>query len=222
MTYETRKKIRRSLSIFFLLLSGFVVLFVGKQAYDLKEWNTIAASLAVFTALITIYISFKITWKSEDDAEPELIIKWDFESSPIVNLVLENIGGGSAYEISIEWKIELKNAIDKPITFGKIPCLSKNQRIKTVVNSQPNLWKNAKEFGENNDEFCGVIKFKRKRKAKRFDSCDFSISLGHKKLRIDFETSKQEFYSQGKKIVSQLEKINEHLRKQDNQLTNKE
>ncbi len=222
MTYETRKKIRRSLSIFFLLLSGFIVLFVGKQAYALKEWNTIAASLAVFTALITIYISFKITWKSEDDAEPELIVKWDFESSPIVNLVLENIGGGSAYEISIEWEKELKNAIDKPITFGKIPCLSKNQKIKTVVNSQPNLWKNAKEFGENNDEFCGVIKFKRKRKAKRFDSCDFCISLGHKKLRIDFETSKQEFYSQGKKIVSQLEKINENLRKQDNQLTNKE
>jgi len=104
MTYETTKRLRRSLSMFFLLLSGFIVLFVAKQAYDLKEWNTIAASLAVFTALITIYISFKTTWKSEDNAEPELIVKWDFESSSIVNLVLENIGGGSAYEISIEWR----------------------------------------------------------------------------------------------------------------------
>ena len=222
MTYETTKKLRRRLSMFLLLLSGFIVLFVAKQAYDLKEWNTIAASLAVFTALITIYISFKTTWKSEDDAEPELIVQWDFESSPIVNLVLENIGGGSAYEISIEWKKELKNVIDKPITFGKIPCLSKNQKIKTVVNSQPNLWKNAKEFGENNDEFNGVIKFKRRRKTKRFDSCDFYISLGHKNLRIDFETSKQEFYSQGKKIVSQLEKINENLNEQNNQLIKKQ
>jgi len=222
MTYETTKKLRRNLSMFFLLLSGFIVLFVAKQAYDLKEWNTIAASLAVFTALITIYISFKITWKSEDDSEPQLIVKWDFESSPIANLVMENIGGGSAYEISIEWEKELKDAIDKPITFGTIPCLPKNQKIKTVVNSQPNLWKNAKEFGANNDEFSGVIKFKRRRNTKKFNTSEFCISLGHKRLRIDFETSKQEFYSQGIKIVSQLEKLNENLNKQNNQLTNKE
>lgn len=222
MTYETTKRIRRSLSLFFLLMSGLIVLFVAMQAYDLKEWNTIAASLAVFTALITIYISFKTTWKSEDDAEPELIVKWDFESSPIVNLEMENIGGGSAYEISIEWKKELKDVIDKPITFGTIPCLSKNQKIKTVINSQPNLWKNAKEYGESNAEFNGVIKFKRRRKTKKFDTLDFHISLGHKRLRKDFETSKQEFYSQGKRLVSQLEKINENLSKQNNQLTNKE
>lgn len=221
MTYETTKKLRRSLSMFFLLLSGFIVLFVTKQAYDLKEWNTIAASLAVFTALITIYISFKTTWKSEDDSEPELIVKWDFESSPIVNLIMENIGGGSAYEISIEWEKELKDAVDKPITFGIIPCLPKNQKIKTVVNSQANLWKNAKEFGEKNDEFSGVIKFKRRRNTKKINTSKFCISLGHKRLRIDFENSKQEFYSQGKKIVSQLEKLNENLSEQSNQIAKK-
>ncbi|QGY44711.1 hypothetical protein GM418_13855 [Maribellus comscasis] len=211
MNHKIIKKIRRGLSLFLLSGGGIIIVFVAKQAFVIKEWNTIAASLAVVTALITVYISLKSTWKTEDEQEPELILKWDFESSVIVNLEIENIGGGSAYDVAIEWSKALKHATNKPISFGVIPCLPKNQKLKTIVTSQPEIWKNAKEYGESNDSFSGIIKFKRRKNSRRFEKQDFVLSLGFKRFRIDYETTEQEYYSQGKKIVSELTDINENL-----------
>lgn len=212
MSHYTIKRIRR-LSSALLLLAGFIITgFILNKAFCLKEWNTVAASLAVIVAIMTLYISMKATWKNEDEQEPDFLIDWDFKSNSVSNyLTIKNIGGGSAYNVSIEWEKTLKNFNKESVTFGNIPTLSKNQQIKTVVSTITETWANAKEYGEDNDNFTGIIKYKLTRKSRSYQQKEFCISLGHKRYRNDYEDLEQEFHAQGKKIVKQLENIGNSL-----------
>lgn len=212
MNHNTKKRIRRGLSILTLCAGFAITVLVAWKAYCLKEWNTITASLAVIVAILTLYITMKMIWKNEDEQEPEFLIDWDFKSSTVTNyLTITNIGGGSAYDVSIEWTKVLKNFRKEPVTFGQIPILNKNQKLKTIVSTIPKTWENAKEYGDENDNFTGIIKYKIKKNNKNYQEFDFCVSLGHKKYRNDYEDLEQEFHAQGKKIVKQLEILNESL-----------
>jgi len=212
MNYYTIKRIKRYVVVTLLLIALFSTIFILIKAYSIKEWNTLTASLAVIVAISTLYISMKNTWQKEDEQEPDFLINWDFKSNNVSNyLTIQNIGGGNAYDISIEWIKTLKNSDNEPVSFGIIPTLAKGQIKKTMVSTIPDTWSNAKEYGTDNENFTGKIFYKLRKNSKRYQQMEFSISLGHKRYRNNFEDIEQEFYAQGKKIVKQLELINKHL-----------
>lgn len=208
MNHHLKKKIRRTSSKLLLVFGFLATIFILYKAYDINEWNTIAASLAVIVAILTLYISMKATWKNEDEQEPDFLVDWDFKSDSVLNyLTIKNTGGSSAFNVKIEWKKTLKNFNNEPVTFGVIPRLSKNQQIKTIVSTIPKTWENAKEFGDDNDNFTGIIKYKLTKKSRKYEHKEFCVSLGHKRYRGDYEDTEQEFHAQGKKLVNELEKI---------------
>lgn len=214
MNQDLLKRIRRTLSLLLLFCGFIATVFILHKAYLLEEWNTIAASLAVIVAIVTLYTSMKVTWKNEDEQEPDFLLNWDFKSNNVSNYItIKNIGGGSAYDVSIEWTKTLKNFNNESVSFGNIPTLSKNQQVKTLVSTISQTWANAKEYGKDNDNFTGLVKYKVTKKSRRYQRQEFCISLGHKRYRNGYEDLEQEFHDQGKKIVRQLEKINTSISK---------
>ncbi|PNW27226.1 hypothetical protein [Formosa algae] len=84
------KKTKRFFINLFLFAGLILSIILAFKAYFVKEWNTIAGTLAVITAITGTFLSLKTVWKQEDEYEPEILVTFDVDSrSGVIQLVIK-------------------------------------------------------------------------------------------------------------------------------------
>ncbi|NVO10337.1 MAG: hypothetical protein HXX16_10280 [Bacteroidales bacterium] len=175
------------------------------------------------TAIISIFLSQRIVWKQEDEYEPDVTILFDLDSrSKIIQLVIKNIGGSSAYDIKINWLLPMNDFRNDEIKLPYIPTLAKNECIRYFIGISTETFQNAKK--ENIELiYKGEILYKYKKNSKKYIRNHFEISLEHFRNKLRPITDEQAFYLENthlnenlKRLVNSLERI-EKLIEQKNE-----
>lgn len=205
------KKIKRIVLNLFLISGLILSILLTIKAYFLSEWNTIAGTLAVITAIIGTFLSLKIIWKQEDEYEPEILVSFDVDSrNGIIQLVIKNIGGSNAYDIKLKWNKTLKEAKGKEVFLPYVPVLTKGDSIRLIVDSTMARFQKA-ETEKEQLIYDGFIKYKYSKKDKKYRKENFEISLEHFKNKIRPITDQQDFYLKNSKLNETVTKINKTL-----------
>lgn len=98
---KTKQIIINIILLIALLFSVFILIISIKN----NEWNTVAASLAVATAINGSWSAQRIIWKQEEELEPKLSVYLDLNSRIGLTLfVIENLGGSTAHNVKIKWE----------------------------------------------------------------------------------------------------------------------
>ena len=219
----------RRIIINLMLIAAFgasiIILF---YAINKKEWNTVTACLAVITAIFATYNSQRIIWKQEDEMDPSLEIYLDVKSRHrATQIVIENVGQSSAYDISIEWEKPLFDSHGKEVHFTldekeniEIPVINKGQKYNRLVNSTIALYQESKQKKEEL-LFTGTLYYKMKPKDRFVEKKKFILSMNHYEVSLDFETEKDKFYHDNQKVTQKLENIDKSINKLIEKLDNK-
>jgi hypothetical protein len=206
-----------------LILNFSLLLGLGFSFYILivtilkAEWNTVAGSLAVITAIIGSWITQRIIWKQEDDLEPSVCAYLDLKSRQgIIQFVIENNGGSSAYDVKIVWQKPLYDLKNDEVHFNKsgqdieIPIINKGQKYSLIVNGTREIYE-AAEKEKKMLEYSGYINYKRAKKDKKFQKSEFFLSLEPYRKSLTFETEELNFFHEGAKMHNDLREINKSL-----------
>ena len=151
-----------------VLLLGFLFAFyILINTFIQKEWNTVASSLAVITAIIGSWSAQRIIWKQQEELEPKINIYLDLKSrNGITQFVVENAGGSSAYDVQIIWKKPLyaRKNIEIHFTSGvdniDFKRICKGQKYSCVVDLTKDLYETGKQNNETLDYY-GFITYKK-------------------------------------------------------------
>lgn len=194
-----------------LFLALIISFFLAIQAYLNEEWNVIASSLAVVTAIIAAFSSMKIIWKQEDDLEPNLYVYFDLQSrSGVIQLVVKNVGGSTAYDLKLKWSKPLLDHKQKEVSLPYTPTLSQGESIRFLIDSSR---KRLNESKESNDLiYEGNVGYKKSKKSNRIIRQYFEIGLHQfeeKPMRV---TDEKEFYLKNSYLNKSILKLNEHLK----------
>jgi len=191
-----------------MLISGLVfAVYLTVKAFSLNEWNTIAATLAVITAIISIFMSQQIVWKQEDEYEPEIVIQFDLDSrSNVVQFVMKNTGGSNAYDIKIRWLTSLTDFKTIEILLPYIPVLGKNESLRHFVGISTEIFQKA-ETEHKKLIFKGIITYKNKINNKKYVEKNFEISLEPFRRKVRPITDEQEYYLKNVNISKHIERI---------------
>jgi len=210
---KTRRLVINSALVIGLALSIFALIV---SAWN-WEWNTVAATLAVITAIVSAWAIQKVIWKQEDDQEPLLEIYFDTHSRQgLILLVLENSGGSNAYDIMIKWEKPLNNLKGEEVHFGRavnkieIQVINRGQKYYHTVNGTVAMFKKSEEEKSVLD-FSGKIYYRRNRRNDKYSEMEFFISLEPYRDSPLIETDQINFYYEGAKIHSDLKKISDSL-----------
>ena len=198
-------------------------------AIDKQEWNTVTACLAVITAIFATYNSQRIIWKQEDDMEPNLEIYFDLKGRhKATQLVIENVGQSSAYDIYIEWEKPLFDSKEKEVHFTKnksnkieIPVINKGQKYSRLVNSTIAIYQESREKKEEL-LFSGILYYKMKKKDRFVEKKEFILSMEPYEISLDFDTEKDKFFYDNQKVPQKLENIDKSINKLIQKLDNKQ
>ncbi len=192
-----------------LIFSFFILI----KTFCIQEWNTVASSLAVITAIIGSWSAQRIIWKQQEELEPNIIVYLDLKSrSECTQFVIENKGGGTAYDVKIEWERELRDTKNSTIRFksGKdnidFTQMPKGQKFTYFVGITNELFKRDSPL-----EYYGKIKFKKSSQGILNFTNEFFISLEPFRISLNTENDLQEFYKQNTFIHKDLKEINKTL-----------
>lgn len=194
-----------------LFIALIISFFLAIQAYLNEEWNVIASSLAVITAIIAAFSSMKIIWKQEDDLEPDIYVYFDLESrSGATQFVIKNRGGSTAHDLKLEWDETLLNNNKEEVSLPYIPTLSQGESIRFLIDSTQKRLKDGKE--ENLDLiYDGCVKYKTSKNSFSFHKREFEIGLSQFANKPRPLTDQQEFYVQNANLNKSILKLNEIL-----------
>lgn len=222
------KKFNRNiinLGLFAAFGASVMILFF---AIDTKEWNTVTACLAVITAIFATYNSQRNMWKQEDDMEPNLEIYLDAKSRHgATQIVIENLGQSSAYNIYIEWKEPLYDSDKKEVHFNlnenekiEIPVINKGQIFRRYVNTTVDIYQESRK--KNNQVlFNGTLYYQMKSKTRFLEKKEFILSVDNYLVIMDFETEKDKFLYDNQKMSQKLENIDNSINKLIKKLNNR-
>ncbi|MDD5015280.1 MAG: hypothetical protein PHW73_09330 [Atribacterota bacterium] len=167
MNIKHKRLLLRIMYLFIFAVSILVIINAMKlmDVYKSEAWSSIAASLAVITAVITAWNAQKIIESQEDSQRPYPYLFFDISSRyMLVQLVMKNFGGSPAYDIEIGWDKPLLNSSGKQISFGvdnkhniDVPFLLQGEKISVLVGGANNIFSKYKEEDLN---YSGSISFK--------------------------------------------------------------
>lgn len=201
------KKLKRIVINIFLIIGLILSILLAIKAFCIGEWNTIAGTLAVITAIMGTFLSLKVVWKQEDEYEPEILVSFDVDSrSGIIQLVIKNIGGSNAYDIKLKWNKILKEAKGREVVLPYVPVLTKGDSIRLIIDSTINRFQKA-ETEEQQLIYDGIIKYKYSKKDKKYKRENFEISLEHFGNKIRPITDQQNFYLKNLKLNETLKEF---------------
>lgn len=206
------KYIGRGIILIFLTLSFVASFYLIWRALEAKQWETIAASLAVITAVIATYISLKILWKQEDDLEPDIILYFDLDTrSSCIQFLIKNIGGQNAYDVKIKWAKPLLNIKNEEVNFPSIPILLKGETYRSFVGISVKIFEKAKRdnLGLN---FAGWIQYKDAKGKRRYITKEFDLSLEAYRKKLRPISDEQNFYMKNVFAAKDLNDIKETLK----------
>ncbi|GGC08624.1 hypothetical protein [Dyadobacter sediminis] len=132
-----RKKGIIGLMIWICILSIIMTLY----ALYLGKWPEAVSSLGVSAAIISAIFAFEVVHQVNVNQLPQVIAKFDCESRyNFIQLVLQNIGGSTAYNIRLSWLDTYhgqENVYDKPkCIYGGYVAIHKQQEFDRVISLQ--------------------------------------------------------------------------------------
>lgn len=211
-------RIQKNIILIVLATAIILAFYILTKTICLKEWNTVSSSLAVITAIIASWSAQRVIWKQEDELEPNLEIILDIDSRKgAAQLLVQNTGGSTAYNIIIHWTKPVKDFKGKVIHFNSgekgidFRRLGKGQKYWHYVGTTADLFKKSKDANELL-EFEGYIEYRRSKKSKFKKSEKFFISLEPYRDSLDSNNDYNNFLSEVAKIHEDLRNINETLK----------
>lgn len=195
-----------------------VTLFIIYKAFQKDEWNTIASALAVITALLAIWSSLNVTWHQEDEKKPSLILYLDTKKNKhVTSLIIENVGGQSAYNVIIEWSKPLFDSkgevvrfttIHNSFDFQVIPAKKSHSRF---VDGTVKLFEKYTRTKEPLI-FEGVISYSVSKHSKKRVRETFTVSMEPERKSLQALNDQTDFYAENKNISKGIKDLNETLK----------
>lgn len=172
-----RRQIIRAVLVVALLMAISVI---GVQfwlfGYNKVEWNSVAASLAVVTAIISAW-TMQTSFERQEEAQrpyPYPILD-PYSRTSLLQLRLTNMGASTAYDISLKWDKLLLNREGNPARFSQrdpeVPLLLPNQSIAVLVDTSANFLSKTKDA-----EYSGVVEFKDNPRSSRIFRHNFYVN----------------------------------------------
>lgn len=227
----------RSILIIALVVSiGAICVPFWLFGYSKVEvWNTVAASLAVVTAIISAWTMQTLFERQEEAQRPYPYPILDVYSRPmLLQLQLTNTGGSTAYDIRLNWNQPLLNTEGKPVRFSKgdpeVPLLLPNKSITAYIDVS---WKFLNKYKD--AEYSGIVEFKDNPRSRKIFKHDFYISAEIYRFLPKYTTDEQttnaklkELPDAIKGVTTELERLRSDfeevykLREKDEMLTDEE
>jgi hypothetical protein len=201
-----------------LFLSVSIAVWIIYESYLQKEWNTVASSLAVITAVLAIAASLNLTWHQEDEKRPYINIYIDDISHKYAySLVIKNVGGSPAYNVKLDWTIPIFDYEKKIPRFTDaddeydFQVLYNGAEFSRFLISSDTFQKiiadtNTPKFYE------GIIVYTDNPKGKSTVKQHFRISLEPLKRRLNVLNDQMDFYFTNKDISNHLKSISNSLK----------
>lgn len=218
-----RLMVRAILIVAFVLAIG-VVCIQGIQfwlfGYSKVEWNSIAASLAVVTAIISAWTMQTSFEKQEEAQRPYPYPTLDpFSRNQLLQLQLTNMGASTAYDIRLKWDKPLMNREGNPARFSQrdpeVPLLLPNQSIAVKIDISADFLSKTKDA-----DYSGVVEFKDNPQSNKIFRHNFYISaemyrglLRNTSEEQITQVRLQELPNAIKGITTELEHLREDLNK---------
>lgn len=193
-----------------VLVAGLPIIQAGPRSPE--TWATIAAALAVLTAIISSWTSQRVLELQEDAQEPSITVNLDVRRRPqLVQLRVANVGGSVAKDIVISWEKPLLNVDGAPVRVGGvlegpdvIPVLAPRDSTAVfvgVTNRFLEMYKGA--------VYSGIVRYKNASGAPRKQTFLVSVEAYRRSLIHDEEEALTQEELQ--KIPKQLKMIADEL-----------
>lgn len=122
------------------ILIAFAVALASLSTQGLAEpsaWATVAAAFAVIAAVLSAWTSQRVLELQEDSLEPNPVPIIDLRSRyQLAQFRITNHGGGSAYDVTIIWQRQLRDAEGNDVLLGRdiaIPVLPKGESASVAL-----------------------------------------------------------------------------------------
>lgn len=123
MASRSRQMIRLGLlgaGILSLLVAILPLVQLGTRKPE--TWATIAAALAVLTAVVSAWTSQRVLELQEDAQEPSISVSLDLRRrSELVQLRIANVGGSLAKDVQVTWDTPLLDVDGQPVRISSLP-----------------------------------------------------------------------------------------------------
>jgi hypothetical protein len=178
-----------------------------------------ASSMSVITAILAILSSLNLTWKQEDEKQPQISLYIDNTSHKYAySLVIKNSGGSPAYNVRIEWTnpiidyagkiprftdFEDANDFDylpSGISFSRFLIGAEDYRALIQTNNRPLIYN-------------GIVSYSPFSKGKFRIKQKFKLSLEPFRKHVNVLNDQMDFYFENKKMAQYLKSISESLSK---------
>jgi hypothetical protein len=215
-----------------LIWSSIIMLVVAGLAIHEGKWSEAVSCLGVFAALVSAMFAFEVIHQGSLNQLPQIIVKIDGESRySLLQLVVKNIGGSTAYRIKLSWIEEYgptKKRYGKPQSiFGGFVQIHKNPDFDFIVSLQKDeshfvIIDGYNAFYKKNpyptDYILRVEFFDQLESGNKFDYI-IPISMEAGRLTLDHAKESTKAYYSLTKIPEKLEKMTDELRKIQQVLT---
>lgn len=214
MNPKTRNLIQYSIFVvIFLVIFKFIYCSIMTNNTD-----NIIASVSLFIALISLFIS-TLSFNQYLDAKlPQIVVDVDIKSRyGLILLLIKNYGEKTAYNIDINWDKPISNyngenisSTDNDCSNMRIPVLQKGQELKIVIDEPGSFFK---RYNDEEIKYSGKIKYslKNKKSAARINSSFYlDLSIFRKTVYDESESLRASFEIQ--KIPKELNEIKKLLK----------
>lgn len=208
----SRSIIRGILLISIIIAVGAILMPLWLFGFGKVEiWNTVAASLAVITAVISAWITQTQFERQEDAQQPYPYPVLDaYSRTHLFQLRVINMGSSAAYDIRLKWEQPLLNTDGKPIRFSQIdpeiPILLPNASVAVLIDVSHkflNKYKNA--------EYSGEISFKNDPKSDKTFSHNFYVNAEMYRGLPVITSEEQDTHDKLQKLPDEISNIAKEL-----------
>lgn len=177
---------------------GILSIIMTLYALSLNKWPEAVSSLGVAAAIISAMLAFEVVHQSYVNQLPQIILKIDGESRyGILQLVIQNIGGSTAFNIRFTWLEEFgdpKRIYNKPkLIYGGFVAIHKESEFNRIVALQKGeshfiVIDGYNQFYENNPtptNYIARIEFSDQLEEGSYFSYDIPLSMEEFRTTLD-------------------------------------
>jgi hypothetical protein len=181
---------------------GVIVVAMKSLGFESKEaWATVAAALAVIVSVLSAWSTRSVLELQANEREPYVYPSIDVESRyGLIQLRIENYGGGPAFGVKLNWEKPLLNSKGEPRDFGRIPVLLQKESLSILVDGQIQFYGAYKDCN-----YSGKVEFKNAsgRKKKYL----FNVSAEKYRATLTYTEEAPKTHHQLQQIPDQIEKL---------------
>lgn len=221
-------KLRRLIINIILIASTVIAITITAVSYKNREWSTMAAAMSVITAVLAIWSSLNLTWKQEDEKQPQVIVFIDNDSHKhAFSLVVKNVGGSPAYNVRLNW-IEPVYDYDKKAprftdfeeAFDFVFLLNGTQHSRLLIGSDD--FRQLCEEAQKPLVYQVEVTYSLNPKGTYRVQQTIYVSLEPFRKSINVLNDQMDFYFENKKVGAHLKSISETLKELNKKLQNNE